>query len=123
MDNHPGRGRGSVRGSRSAWPPCWPSQHHCRSPGWPRRRSAAPVVSTASTGGGTAAQWTTRTVAPGVEVRTGTIRNPAATPGWTVTVQAAVTSRFGTPAWAVVGTESWASETVSRLRAAASSLT
>ncbi|AWS45704.1 phosphodiester glycosidase family protein [Streptosporangium sp. 'caverna'] len=79
---------------------------------------AVPAVSTASNGGGTAAQWTTRTVAPGVEVRTGTVRNPAATPGWTVTVQAAVTSRFGTPAWAVVGTESWASATVSRLRAA-----
>ncbi|SNS55216.1 Predicted protein [Streptosporangium subroseum] len=79
---------------------------------------AVPAVSTASNDGGTAAQWTTRTVAPGVEVRTGTVRNPAATPGWTVTVQAAVTSRFGTPAWAVVGTESWASATVSRLRAA-----
>ena len=78
---------------------------------------AVPAVSTASNGG-SAAQWTTRTVAPGVEVRTGTVRNPAAAPTWTVTVQAAVTSRFGTPAWAVVGTESWASATVSQLRAA-----
>jgi exopolysaccharide biosynthesis protein len=80
---------------------------------------AVPLASTASAAGVTTAQWTTRTVAPGVEVRTGTVRNPAASPAWSVTVQAAVNARFtGAPAWAAVGTESWASDTVSRLRAA-----
>ncbi|MEU6413294.1 phosphodiester glycosidase family protein [Microbispora sp. NPDC046933] len=65
------------------------------------------------------AEWTTRVVAPGVEVRTGTLRNPAAAPSWTVTVQAPVTARFtGAAAWAAVGTESWAEETAGRLRAA-----
>ncbi|GII34204.1 phosphodiester glycosidase family protein [Planotetraspora mira] len=68
---------------------------------------------------GTVAQWTTRTVAPGVEVRTGTIKNPAAAPGWTVTVQAETKARFtGAQAWAAVGTESWASQTADRLRTA-----
>ncbi|WP_405150538.1 phosphodiester glycosidase family protein [Sphaerisporangium sp. NBC_01403] len=65
------------------------------------------------------ADWTTRTVAPGVEVRTGTLRNPAAAPSWTVTVQAPVKARFtGAQAFATVGTEAWATETADRLRAA-----
>ncbi|SDH14173.1 phosphodiester glycosidase family protein [Nonomuraea jiangxiensis] len=64
-------------------------------------------------------QWTTRAVAPGVEVRTGTLRNPAATPSWTITVQAEVKARYtGAQAWAAVGPESWASQTADRLRAA-----
>lgn len=82
---------------------------------------AAPTASasTASAAGGTTAQWTTQTVAPGVEVRTGTVRNSAAAPSWTVTVQAAVKARYtGASAWAAVGTEAWASETVGRLRTA-----
>jgi hypothetical protein len=54
-----------------------------------------------------------------VEVRVGTLENPAAAPGWTVTVQAAVKARFtGAQAWAAVGTELWASQTADRLRAA-----
>ncbi|GGQ28924.1 phosphodiester glycosidase family protein [Streptosporangium pseudovulgare] len=78
-----------------------------------------PAASTASATGPATEQWTTRTVAPGVEVRTGTIRNPAAAPAWAVTVQAAVKARFtDAPAWATVGTESWASDTVTRLRTA-----
>ncbi|MGW0803982.1 phosphodiester glycosidase family protein [Nonomuraea sp. NPDC002799] len=69
--------------------------------------------------GTTPAQWTTRTVAPGVEVRTGTIKDPAAVHSWTITVQAEVKARFtGAQAWAAVGTESWASQTADRLRAA-----
>ncbi|GAA1017702.1 hypothetical protein Aple_024590 [Acrocarpospora pleiomorpha] len=68
---------------------------------------------------GTTAEWTTRTVAPGVEVRTGTLRNAAASPSWTVTVRAPVKARFtGARAWAAVGTESWASETADMLRTA-----
>jgi exopolysaccharide biosynthesis protein len=75
--------------------------------------SASPATS------GTTAQWTTRTVAPGVEVRTGTLENPAAAPGWTVTVQAETKARFtGAQAWAAVGTELWAAQTADRLRAA-----
>ncbi|SDM13361.1 Predicted protein [Nonomuraea maritima] len=66
-----------------------------------------------------APQWTTQQVAPGVEVRTGTVKDPAAAPSWTVTVQAEVKARFtGAQAWANVGTESWATQTADRLRAA-----
>lgn len=66
-----------------------------------------------------APQWTTQRVAPGVEVRTGTVKNPAATPSWTVTVQAEVKARFtGAQAWTTVGTESWATQTADKLRAA-----
>ncbi|GAA4562592.1 phosphodiester glycosidase family protein [Planotetraspora kaengkrachanensis] len=80
---------------------------------------AAPAVSAEQAAKGVTAQWTTRTVAPGVEVRTGTLRDSAAAPGWTVTVQAEVKARFtGAQAWAPVGTESWASQTADRLRAA-----
>ncbi|GAA4592417.1 phosphodiester glycosidase family protein [Planotetraspora phitsanulokensis] len=80
---------------------------------------AAPAVVAGQAAEGATTQWTTRTVAPGVEVRTGTLRNPAAAPGWTVTVQAEVKARFtGAQAWAPVGTESWASQTADRLRAA-----
>ncbi|MEO3868812.1 phosphodiester glycosidase family protein [Nonomuraea sp. B12E4] len=80
---------------------------------------AAPSPSPSASAGGTAPQWTTRTVAPGVEVRTGTLKNPAATPSWTITVQAEVKARYtGAQAWAAVGTEAWASQTADRLRAA-----
>lgn len=65
------------------------------------------------------AHWTTQTLAPGVEIRTGTLTNPSADPRWTVTVQAPVTAAFtGAPAWAEVGDAAWASRTADRLRAA-----
>ncbi|WP_214105599.1 phosphodiester glycosidase family protein [Acrocarpospora catenulata] len=76
--------------------------------------TASPTSATGST-----AEWTTRILAPGVEVRTGTLRNAAASPRWTVNVQAPVEARFtGAPAWAPVGTESWALETADTLRTA-----
>ncbi|GII54221.1 hypothetical protein Pth03_26100 [Planotetraspora thailandica] len=79
----------------------------------------APAAPAAVTTGGVTEQWTTRSVSPGVEVRTGTLRNAAAAPGWTVTLQAEVKARFtGAQAWAVVGTESWASQAADKLRAA-----
>lgn len=61
--------------------------------------------------------WTTQTVARGVEVRTGTVTNPAAAPTWTVTVQAPTTSRLtGAAAWAEVGPRTWADATAAELR-------
>ncbi|MEO3814947.1 phosphodiester glycosidase family protein [Sphaerisporangium sp. B11E5] len=64
-------------------------------------------------------QWTSRTVAPGVEVRTGTVTNPASVHTWTVTVHAPATNRLtGAPTWAPVGTQAWAAETEGKLRAA-----
>ncbi|MDX3230102.1 phosphodiester glycosidase family protein [Streptomyces sp. ME19-01-6] len=61
--------------------------------------------------------WTTRTVAPGVELRTGVIQQPDAKPTWTVTVQAPAVNRLtGAPAFAPLSTRSWADETARRLR-------
>ncbi|MGW5464984.1 phosphodiester glycosidase family protein [Streptomyces sp. NPDC003996] len=82
---------------------------------------AAPLGASAPAQAGssapTAAQWTTRVVAPGVEVRTGTLRNPDATPSWTVAVKRSVTTRLtGAPADAEVGPQSWADATATRLR-------
>ncbi|WP_307821862.1 phosphodiester glycosidase family protein [Streptomyces coffeae] len=56
------------------------------------------------------ATWTTRTVAPGVQIRTGVLRETDAKPSWTVTVRAAGS--------APVGGRSWADSTAGRLRAA-----
>ncbi|MGY5121412.1 phosphodiester glycosidase family protein [Streptomyces sp. 900105755] len=68
--------------------------------------------------GPVSSEWTTQTVAPGVQVRTGTIRNTASVPTWTVTVQESTTSRLtGAAAWAEVGPRSWADETAARLKA------
>ena len=51
-----------------------------------------PARADAPAGGGT--QWTTQQVAPGVEVRTGTLHDTAAAPSWTVTVQDPSTGGF-----------------------------
>ncbi|WP_433215286.1 phosphodiester glycosidase family protein [Microtetraspora malaysiensis] len=81
--------------------------------------AAADAPSIAAEKAAPTAQWTTRTVAPGVEVRTGVITDPTAAPSWAVTVQAPVTARFtGAQAWAAVGTETWAAQTSDKLRAA-----
>jgi exopolysaccharide biosynthesis protein len=66
-----------------------------------------------------AAHWTTQTVAPGVQIRTGTLTDGAAAPRWAVTVQAPVTAAFtGAPAWAEVGSPAWAATTAERVRVA-----
>ncbi|WP_329138931.1 phosphodiester glycosidase family protein [Streptomyces sp. NBC_01476] len=82
--------------------------------------AAAPATSAMSAAHGpVTARWTTQNVAPGVQVRTGTIRNAAATPAWTVTVQAPATSRLtGAATWAEVGPRSWATATAAQLQAA-----
>jgi hypothetical protein len=65
------------------------------------------------------AQWTARSVAPGVQVRTGTEWRSDAAPSWTVTVQQASTSRLTGAATALeVGARSWADDTAARLSAA-----
>ncbi|MGY4928362.1 phosphodiester glycosidase family protein [Streptomyces sp. 900105755] len=68
--------------------------------------------------GPVSSEWTTQPVARGVQVRTGTIRNAASVPTWTVTVQEPTTSRLtGAAAWAEVGPRSWVDETAARLKA------
>ncbi|MFF4699124.1 phosphodiester glycosidase family protein [Streptomyces chattanoogensis] len=63
-------------------------------------------------------QWSAQSLAPGVQVRTGVIRNPAAAPSWTVTVQAPATSRLtGAATWAQVGSRPWAHSTAQQLTA------
>ncbi|MGY0057545.1 phosphodiester glycosidase family protein [Streptomyces sp. LZ34] len=67
----------------------------------------------------TAAQvrWTTQTVAPGVELRTGVIQRPDAKPAWTVTINAPAVNRLtGAPTFAPLGSRAWAEDTVRRLR-------
>ncbi|MFF4213114.1 phosphodiester glycosidase family protein [Streptomyces sp. NPDC001796] len=89
----------------------------------------AVVAAVAPLGVGSAAQadapapavgeWTTQALAPGVEVRTGTLRNAGAAPSWTVAVRRPVTSRLtGAPVDAEVGPRSWADATASLLREA-----
>ncbi len=82
----------------------------------------AATASPAPGAGPMAAQthWTTQTLAPGLQIRTGTLTNSATgAPSWTVTVQAPVTAAYtGAPAWAEVGSTSWASQTVAQLRTA-----
>ncbi|MFJ5222545.1 phosphodiester glycosidase family protein [Streptomyces sp. NPDC088400] len=71
----------------------------------------------AVTGSHVVSRWTTQSVARGVEVRTGTVTNPAAEPAWTVTVEAPTTSRLtGAAAWAKVGPRNWADATAAQLR-------
>ncbi|WP_377273045.1 phosphodiester glycosidase family protein [Peterkaempfera sp. SMS 1(5)a] len=80
----------------------------------PGSTAAAAAVSAAAPG---AVEWTTQTVAPGVQVRSATIVNAAAVPVWTVTVQAPTTGRLsGAAAWAAVGPQAWADATAERLR-------
>ncbi|MFF7468929.1 phosphodiester glycosidase family protein [Streptomyces sp. NPDC008092] len=63
--------------------------------------------------------WTTRYVAPGVEVRTGVLADPQAAGGWTVTVQAPAVNRLtGAATWAPLGDRGWADTTAAQLRAA-----
>ncbi|NGN92068.1 sporulation protein [Nocardioides sp. KC13] len=64
-------------------------------------------------------QWTSRSLADGVTLRTGVLDDPDSEPFWTVTVQHPVTSSItGRPAAAGVGPRAWAEETADRLRAA-----
>ncbi|MFJ1596200.1 phosphodiester glycosidase family protein [Streptomyces sp. NPDC088261] len=65
------------------------------------------------------ARWTTETVGPGVQVRTGVLRNTRVTPVWTVTLQAPAVNRLtGAATWAPVGDRAWAGATQEQLSAA-----
>ncbi|MFJ4920325.1 phosphodiester glycosidase family protein [Streptomyces sp. NPDC088725] len=64
-------------------------------------------------------RWTTDSVAPGVQVRTGVIQNTKARPVWTITLQAPAVNRLtGAATWAPVGDRTWADTTARQLRAA-----
>ncbi|MFB7289937.1 phosphodiester glycosidase family protein [Actinacidiphila glaucinigra] len=64
-------------------------------------------------------RWTVRTLAPGVEVRTGVITNAGAHHSWTVAVSARATGRVtGAKTWAAVGSRDWAGTTARDLRTA-----
>jgi hypothetical protein len=79
----------------------------------------------AQAGPAAAAQWSTRTPAPGVEVRTGVLRHSGAAPAWTVSVQVPSVTRLPSndpdaPAtWAEVSTRTWADTTARKLAGAA----
>ncbi|MEU2060844.1 phosphodiester glycosidase family protein [Streptomyces sp. NPDC013455] len=66
-------------------------------------------------------QWTTRSLAPGVTLRTGVVRHPGVHHSWTVTVQAPSSTRWtandpDAPAtWAEVSTRAWADDTSRKL--------
>ncbi|MGW2353847.1 phosphodiester glycosidase family protein [Actinacidiphila glaucinigra] len=63
--------------------------------------------------------WTTQQVAPGLEVRSGVLRDPSAAGAWTVTVQAPAVNRLtGAATWAPLGDRAWADATAGRLREA-----
>ncbi|WP_329284641.1 phosphodiester glycosidase family protein [Streptomyces sp. NBC_01455] len=63
--------------------------------------------------------WSTLSVAPGVQVRTGALRDSAAAPVWSVTVQAPAVNRLtGAATWAPLGDRAWADATAARLRGA-----
>ncbi|MFI6564823.1 phosphodiester glycosidase family protein [Streptomyces sp. NPDC050534] len=80
----------------------------------PAPAQAAPADTTAAAA---LAQWSTETLAPGVELRTGTVRHTDVTHTWTVTVQSPATSRLtGAATWAEVGTRNWADATALKLR-------
>ncbi|MEV0635372.1 hypothetical protein AB0I77_10475 [Streptomyces sp. NPDC050619] len=77
----------------------------------PTAAEAGPAVPAPAT------QWSTQTLAPGVQVRTGPIRHADVTPTWTVAVQSPGVSRLtGAPTWSEVGTRSWADTTARKLR-------
>ncbi len=77
----------------------------------------AQAAAPASGGGPVTARWTTRTVAPGVQVRTGTLSRSGAAPSWTVTVQDPAVGRLSGAATATeVGPGSWADATAAQLR-------
>ncbi|MGY6018042.1 phosphodiester glycosidase family protein [Streptomyces spinosirectus] len=82
--------------------------------GAPAPAQAAPADTTAAAA---LAQWSSETLAPGVELRTGTVRHTDVTHTWTVTVQSPATSRLtGAATWAEVGTRKWADTTALKLR-------
>lgn len=63
--------------------------------------------------------WTTQQVAPGLQVRSGELRDPSAAGVWTVTVQAPAVNRLtGAATWAPLGDRAWADATAARLREA-----
>ncbi|UXY37506.1 phosphodiester glycosidase family protein [Streptomyces albidocamelliae] len=67
----------------------------------------------------TVTRWSARTPAPGVQVRTATLRHADAVHTWTVAVQYPAVSRLtGAATWAEVGTRGWADTTAGKLRAA-----
>ncbi|GGN96372.1 hypothetical protein GCM10011579_097770 [Streptomyces albiflavescens] len=79
----------------------------------PTTAEADPAIPAATT------QWSTETLAPGVEVRTGTFRHPDVTHTWTVAVQSPGVSRLtGAATWSEVNTRSWADTTAGKLRGA-----
>ncbi|WP_320781524.1 phosphodiester glycosidase family protein [Streptomyces sp. CRN 30] len=79
----------------------------------------AASTSTTAARAADAVEWTTRTVAPGVQVRSATLADTTAEPAWTITVQAPATGHLtGAATWAPVGTPSWADATAKQLRAA-----
>ncbi|MFF4113542.1 phosphodiester glycosidase family protein [Streptomyces sp. NPDC001714] len=80
-----------------------------------------PAGASTRTGGAAAdaVAWTTRHVAPGVEVRTGVLSDPRTAGVWTVTVQAPAVNRLtGAATWAPLGDRGWADTTAGQLRAA-----
>ncbi|MFD0021634.1 phosphodiester glycosidase family protein [Streptomyces sp. NPDC058382] len=84
---------------------------------WETAQAAAPAPTMTAQATGVPS-WTARTIAPGVQMRSATIVNPAAKPVWTITIQAPTTGRLsGTAAWASVGSKSWADTTAKQLRA------
>ncbi len=69
--------------------------------------------------GGVTSQWSTRTLAPGVQVSTGSLRRADAHPFWTVGVTDPTTSRLtGAATTKEVGTPAWADDTAAQLRSA-----
>ncbi|MFJ5216694.1 phosphodiester glycosidase family protein [Streptomyces sp. NPDC088354] len=81
----------------------------------PATAGASSTPSTASAPHGIA--WTTQTVAPGVQLRTGVLRDADAAGEWTATVQAPAVNRLtGAATWAPLGDRAWADATAARLR-------
>ncbi|GGY97450.1 phosphodiester glycosidase family protein [Streptomyces poonensis] len=79
---------------------------------------ATATTSTTAVQAAGAPSWTTRTIAPGVQVRSATIVNSAAKPSWTITVQAPATGHLsGAATWAAVGSQDWADTTRKQLLA------
>jgi hypothetical protein len=80
----------------------------------------APAIARAGTArDATSAQWVTETLAPGLQVRTGTVRHPGVAHAWTVTVQAPATSRLtGAATWSEPAPRGWADATADTLRRA-----
>jgi exopolysaccharide biosynthesis protein len=63
-------------------------------------------------------QWTSKQLASGVTVRSGTFSDASAKPYWTVTIDSTVTSSVtGQPADAELGTKSWATRAAGQLSA------